>query len=144
MAYVTRLNQGYMDGLYNREINPELSNRPGSEYDEGYLVGSSDREAMQAAGTNPPKLLGFYEESDLPIKKGQEVIIKKGTVVKVIGREPKPAGRTYKIKVNHVGCGNTFYIGHNFNKEYIRPTPPVVVWAGPGGLWASADMNDFL
>jgi len=34
---------------------------------------------------------GYYADHELPIKKGQMVTIKKGTIVKVVGKDPKPS-----------------------------------------------------
>jgi hypothetical protein len=139
--YTSPLHQGYLDALYGKDQDPEQTC---SEYEEGYIVGLCDRDEL-AAGTQPPKFLGCYREDDLPIKRGQEVIIPKGTMVKVVGKPAKPAGRTYKITVAHVNSGNTFYVkGSAFRKEYIRPTSPKVVWPGTGGYWAEADLNDIL
>lgn len=79
--------------------------------------------------------VGFHAPETLPIKAGDVVTIKKGVIVKTVGREPKPAGRTYKIKVHHVGCG---MVAHNGNPAWN----PTVVWPGPGGYWSEVDIND--
>lgn len=139
--YKSPLHTGYMDALYGKDQDPEQTN---PEYEEGYIVGLYDRDAL-VSGTRPPRFLGFYREEELPIKKGQVVVIPKGTVIKVVGKEPKPAGRTYSVTVSHVNAGSTFYAqGSAFRKEYVRPTAPKVVWPGTGGYWAEADLNDIL
>jgi hypothetical protein len=139
--FTSPLHQGYMDALYGKDQDPEQTC---PEYEEGYTVGLYDRDEM-VAGTRPPKFLGCYREEDLPIKRGQEVTVLKGTIVKVVGKPAKPAGKTYKIKVNHVNSGSTLYVqGSAFRREYVRPTSPKVVWPGAGGYWAEADLNDFL
>lgn len=76
---------------------------------------------------------GYYEKHELPLKPGQMVTIKKGTVIKTVGKDPKPAGRTYKIEIHHILCGMT---------DGEKKTPPKVVWPGPGGYWSEADIND--
>ena len=139
--YISPLHQGYMDALYGKDQDPEHNS---SEYEEGFIVGLYDRDEIPV-GKRPPRFLGYYQEEDLPIKRGQEVIIPKGTMVKVVGKPAKPAGRTYKVTVNHVNSGSTFYAqGSAFRNEYVRPTPPKVIWPGTGGYWAEADLNDLL
>jgi hypothetical protein len=137
--FKNQLHQGYMDAFYGKD--PEQTN---PEYEEGYLVGLYDRDSL-AAGTEPPKFLGHYAEENLPIRRGQAVVIPKGTIVKVVGKDPKPAGRTYSIKVDHVNSGGILYVqGSAFRREYVRPTSPKVVWPGTGGYWAEADLNDLI
>lgn len=92
---------------------------------------------------------GYYEDRELPLKRGQMVTIKKGTIVKTLGKEPKPAGKTYKVKVHHFMCGQTETKltqdkepPHKFIEEKIHKMDPTVEWAGPGGYWTSADLND--
>lgn len=96
------------------------------------------------------RFVGYYQDSDLPdaVQQGRKVTIKKGTMVKVFGREPKPAGKTYKITVNHIMPGVTV-IDHKrdektgkFVETRTHESNPRVCWPGPGGLWAEADMND--
>ena len=72
--------------------------------------GLCDRDELKV-GTRLPQFLGYYREEDLPIKKGQTVVIPKGG---------------------------------GFRKDYVRLTSPKVVWAGAGGYWAKADLNDIL
>jgi len=139
--YTSPIHQGYMDAFYGKDQDPEQTS---PEYEEGYLVGLYDRDELKV-GTRPPQFLGYYREEDLPIKKGQTIVIPKGTIVKVVGKDPKPAGRTYSITVDHVNAGSTFYTqGSAFRKDYVRPTSPKVVWPGAGGYWAEADLNDIL
>ena len=98
------------------------------------------------------RFVGYYQDSDLPdaVQQGRKVTIKKGTMVKVFGREPKPAGKTYKITVNHIMPGITNIedvIDRSGDKprllkKHTHESNPRVCWAGPGGLWAEADMND--
>lgn len=102
--------------------------------------------------TPEPRFLGYYETRELPlaVRPGRMVTIKKGTIVKTVGREPKPAGRTYKVKVNHILPGIT-RIERKVNYEVTPPhsyeertheSNPKVVWAGPGGYWSEVDLND--
>jgi hypothetical protein len=86
------------------------------------------------------KFFGNYDTAELPIKPGMTVTIKKGTMVKTVGREPKPAGRTYKVKVNHILSGVTRHRNHR--EDEVDFQNPKVVWAGPGGYWSEVDIND--
>lgn len=84
------------------------------------------------------KFNGFHDTFDLPIKRGQIITIKKGTMVKTVGKEAKPAGRTYRVAVNHLLPGVT----ERINGEQVHKSNPKVVWAGAGGYWSEADIND--
>jgi len=83
---------------------------------------------------------GYCPEHRLPIKRGQTVTIKKGTMVKTVGKPEKAAGRTYKIKVHHLMCGSVEYTSHH--GELVHAVNPKVCWPGPGGYWSEADIND--
>lgn len=87
----------------------------------------------QAGVTATPRIEGYC--AVLPIKKGDTVLIRKGTPVKTVGREPRFAGRTYRVRVHHTLCG----VNHADGKPAQNPK---VVWAGPGGYWTQADIND--
>jgi hypothetical protein len=82
---------------------------------------------------------GYHDERTLPIKQGMTVTIKKGTMVKTFGKDPKPAGKTYKVKVVFLGCGQN---AHVYRGEAIPAVNPSVSWAGPGGYWSDVDIND--
>lgn len=93
------------------------------------------------------RLEGYHET--LPIKRGDIVLIKKGTMIKTVGKEPRPAGKTYKIKVDHTLPGRSEIKlrqndtpPHGFWEERINHENPKVVWPGPGGYWSEADIND--
>jgi len=78
---------------------------------------------------------GFHDKRTLPIKPGQMVTIKKGVMVRTVGREPKPAGKTYRVKVAHLLSGA-------FRPGDSECQNPSVCWAGPGGYWSEVDIND--
>lgn len=84
--------------------------------------------------------LGYHEDKDMPVKRGDTVTIVKGTIVKTVGKDPKPAGRTYKVKVHHTLCGSIRYRDHW--ETMVDATNPKVCWPGPGGYWSEADLND--
>jgi len=101
--------------------------------------------ANEQIGHVEMKYVGYHDPRILPLKNGDIVTIKKGTPVTFRG-ETLPAGRTYKIKINHVLCGITLSDG---DREYLKrhgrigkDENPKVVWAGAGGYWAEADIND--
>jgi len=125
---------GYMCGL--RGEDPE--DGYGEGYELGWLAGAEDRAAgKKAIG------LGYIADEYLPVKPGDVVTIPKGVVTKTIGKPPKPAGRTYKVKVDHTLPGSNAYLeGNAFRRGVVRPTGPKVRWAGTGGYWAEADLDD--
>jgi len=126
---------GYLAGLRGEDPDSEMSHVH-SNYDEGWLMGDADRER----GVPAPKYLGYHD--DLPIKQGQIVTIKKGTMVRCNG-VTKPAGRTYKITIHHILPGQNLYVEGNAFRRTVHPVmTPKVVWPGSGGYWAEADIND--
>jgi hypothetical protein len=86
------------------------------------------------------KFIGYYDESELPIKTGDFVTIRKGTIVHTIGREPRPARKTYKIKINHILNGVMRYRDHS--GQPVECQNPRVRWPGPGGYWSDVDINE--
>lgn len=95
---------------------------------------------------------GYKEDENLPIRKGQIVTIKKGTVIRTMHPDPakktKIAGRTYKVKVHHVLNGMSEH-KHVWDQEarcyadsYIPINNPSVRWPGEGGYWFEVDIND--
>lgn len=55
------------------------------------------------------KFIGYH--SSLPIKQGQTITIKKGMPVRTLKHGVTGAGRTYKVKVNHILNGQTLTVG---------------------------------
>lgn len=78
----------------------------------------------------------------LPIKRGDTVIIKKGTIIYVVGQEPKPAGRTYQVKVHSLSPGQNRPVGHPQHDPSYGVQNPRIVWPGSGGYWTECDVND--
>jgi hypothetical protein len=85
---------------------------------------------------------GYVEDKNsYPFKKGDIVIIPKGTYIKTTGGRPDgPAGKTYKVKIDHFisGC---YYEDSSYG---YRIDNPIVRWAGTGGYWHDVDINDIL
>lgn len=103
------------------------------------------------------RYFGYYDSQDLPIKAGDTVTIRKGTVVKNV-RYPggqKAAAKTYKVRVDHVLNGtNDFVLDDQGRQQLDRNRPgyvlmkpikaPSIRWPGPGGYWSEVDINDVL
>jgi hypothetical protein len=93
---------------------------------------------------------GYHDEHDLPVKAGDTVTIVKGTLIRTTMPVPgkkayqaKIAGRTYKVKVDHILNGMTI------TEEFVRngetaghKQNPSVRWGGTGGYWFQVDIND--
>lgn len=108
----------------------------------------------------------------MDIKKGDHVVIKKGTQVRTTGAvRNKVAGRTYKVKVHHTYRAHIVTPAvavrgyqdvlarrgidikalqalqvtnpHAFwREESVVLTSAVVCWAGSGGYWHEADVEE--
>ena len=107
--------------------------------------------------------LGYNDISTLPVKKGNQVYIPKGTLVKSM--HPQKGNFISKrgqwVSVHHMGCGQTVpeddydrHYKHNFpdapkdlkyeerfNQVGYATMNPTVVWPGAGGYWCEVDIN---
>ncbi len=123
------------------------------------------------------KYEGYYTDSELPIKPGTKVRLKKGTMLNSMHPSkdgPYECGRTMTIEIDHVlnGISKPAYmllyernrhgadspllgnidwdeVGRTYHENtaesYKKMFPvqnPRVVWAGAGGYWVEADIND--
>jgi hypothetical protein len=94
--------------------------------------------------TEPKRFVGPFGK--LQVRRGNIVVIRKGTVIQTL-HPAKPreisAGRTYKVKVDHVFNGwiNEDY-DHSNDRRIVRLHNPRIEWAGQGGYWCSVDAND--
>jgi hypothetical protein len=92
------------------------------------------------------KFVGHHEASTLPIKQGDIVTIRKGTVCRCRGAE-RVAGRTYKIKVWSIGIGGEWdslkpgHKGANADGVVHTVINPTITWVGAGGYWCDVDSN---
>lgn len=65
---------------------------------------------------------GYHESVDLPFKRGQDIVIPPG--VEVVSTNPKR--RRYKtnrrtvVRIDHLGCGRSFCVGHAFEETGER------------------------
>lgn len=88
-----------------------------------------------------PVYLGYHDQHDLPVRQGQWVRIRKGTIIRStqIGSPPFVAGRTYVVVVRSLDTGTAEFV----HAGRVWPAQnPRVVWVGSGGYWFSADVND--
>ena len=97
------------------------------------------------------RYVGYHEEADLPIKRGDQVTIPKGTTIRTTHPRRSPsyvAGRTYKIKVFTMmrGSSDTKHEWNDATQKYdqvrIPRDNPAVEWPGEGGYWCWVDIND--
>ena len=125
--------------------------------------------------------LGFHRPEELPIKRGQELTIPKGTIYQHRGKLHETR-RAHKVKVQSVLGGMSYCVGHRYNDGDVRfsysnrrdrdnikaaygtdvlaqlwplmtirenslflpISNPEVTWAGAGGYWSDADINQFV
>ena len=129
-----RLHQGYVDALFGRK--PDQASL---SYENGYLHGLYDRDAELAKDPNwvPPQYLTL--DNTPPFKKGDKVVVPKGTPVRRIGKGTVSAGRTHSVTLHDVYPMVEAYTC--YDGEFKRPRPPQAVWAGAGGYWADADIT---
>lgn len=132
--HVSLVHQGYMSGINGEDPDEEAAKC--SEYELGWLAGYEDR----GKGMLPQKYLG---PCDLPIHRGDEVVIPKGTAVEHRG-STKVTRRDTKVTLHDVYRGMPAYIGLDNRKVVIRPTDSQVLWAGSGGYWSRANLSDVL
>lgn len=124
-----------MDGLNGAD--PDESASRCDEYELGWLAGAEDRQN----GFQAP---AYFGPCELPIRRGAEVVIPKGTKIEHRGivRESK---RDSKVRLHDVYPGGPAYVDYGHSGEkVIRPTAAQVLWAGSGGYWARASLADVL
>ena len=92
------------------------------------------------------KFVGFHEDHEIPLKKGDIVTIRKGTKIRTTMPRPEDrfriAKRTYKVRVDHVLNGMNRPVGHPGHQPSYPVNSPAVRWPGSGGYWFEADVND--
>jgi len=89
--------------------------------------------------TQDGKCIGYFSDlSILPFKKGDTVIIPKGTKYHSMkDGEYHIAGKSYKVKIDHILCGAEY-----MERGEMIVQNPEVSWAGSGGYWNRCDIND--
>lgn len=141
---VTLLNDYEERELFRNDFNSAMSSfelRTKCTYNEAKHVvlaialnfGLISRESVKT-------FMGHCKDQDLPIKPGMTVTIKKGVLVKTVGKPPHLAGKTYKVKVHHLLPGSNQY--RDYHGDISAAQNPKIVWPGPGGYWSEVDIND--
>ena len=84
------------------------------------------------------RYIGYCEIASLPIKPGDHVRIPAGIKVHSMRTgETKFSGKSYKVRVDHCLSGAEYDLD---GKHIIQN--PQVSWAGTGGYWMRADINE--
>jgi hypothetical protein len=97
---------------------------------------------------NTKRFEGYHEDHEIPVKKGDRVTIRKGTMIRTRspaitgGYKSKVTGRTYKVTVDHVLNGMNKPVGDERHNPSYAVQPPSVRWPGTGGYWFEVDIND--
>lgn len=99
-----------------------------------------DDSRVQTVSQSNRRLEGYHDA--LPVKAGDVVLIRKGTRVKTVQQDERRSLRTYRVCVHHTLCGQNHPAGHPRHDPAYPVENPKVVWAGPGGRWSEADIND--
>lgn len=93
------------------------------------------------------RFVGYCPDESLPLKRDQFVTIPKGTKIRSTNpaRRESVAGRAYKVRIHHFMPGMT--ISPSVCRYDRGETPghksnPQIVWAGAGGYWYEAEVND--
>ena len=84
--------------------------------------------------------IGYHDDHELPLKRGDVVTIKKGTVIKFRGGT-KLAGKTYKVTIDHILPGMSRVRRDRHFDDSVTQNPSIR-WPGPGGYWSEVDIND--
>lgn len=88
------------------------------------------------------KFKGCHKDGELPFKRGQEIVVPKGTPVHSMKRGHYVTTRAQTITINHFGCGQSFHIGHlikgqrHAGSHYNRSDIPKLE-----GLYGTADLD---
>jgi hypothetical protein len=85
----------------------------------------------------------------LPVKAGDKVTIRKDATVKTSQGKILTMKNNRRVKVHHVLNGYTVDAADRAYRERhglpdVGVVNPKVVWAGSGGYWHEADINDVL
>jgi hypothetical protein len=83
------------------------------------------------------KYIGYTSETEIPVKQGDKVLIKKGTEIRTSQGDIHFAKRTYTVRVHNILKG----MNSSEGKPLINPS---IRWPGAGGYWNQVDINDIL
>ncbi len=100
----------------------------------GFITDEAERAAywMKEQGREKSRFVASFRPN--PFRSRQRVRLKKGSVVKQIGEEPRTLVRDQVITIDHTTDGYTDgYHGIHVHNPSIR-------WAGSGGYWVDLDL----
>ena len=106
---------------------------------------------------------GYHDDHELPFEKGQIVTIPQGTKIHNVHKGHYVAGRNYKVKIHHFGCGQSKVLymldsrerteygidrqnfsGEEWHNLFYPTQNPQIIWPGVHGYWSRCDINDIL
>lgn len=127
-AHSSYAHMGYLDGIYGRDPNPRLEFA--TDYETGWLHGVEDQGNEEMLAILAP----------VELKRGDTVVVPKGTPLQATGGKSRKAGKTYTVKLHDVYPLNHAHYG--FEGKFVRPKPATVLWAGTGGYWTSTEVRN--
>lgn len=91
--------------------------------------------------------VGFYQDSELPVKQGMEVVIPKG--IRVTSTNPSKkeyvTKRAQTVTVHVVLPGEAWEQAWDLGGAlFAAARNPQVSWAGASGYWCDVELNDIL
>lgn len=90
--------------------------------------------------------VGFHDDAELPIKRGDSVRLRAGAPVRTTHptRRCITNKRTRTVTVLSIDCGQSRCIGYDDagNQIWQHISDPGIRWAGTGGYWHTADLID--
>lgn len=106
------------------------------------------RDTCQRCGRTDGTHVGYHEDAELPIKRGDRVRIRAGAEIRTT--LPDPARRLLinkrprTITVHSMDCGRSDVAGYSpGGLPIFRPLDdPGVCWPGTGGYWHHAKLTD--
>jgi len=67
---------------------------------------------MNIINTGKQKFIGYCEERNFPWKRGETVVLPKGTIVRENNGNPKELKRKQSVKIDHFLSGMSICVGH--------------------------------
>lgn len=128
MNIFSAAHEGYIDGLLGKEPQSTYE-----EYETGWLHGVEDQGKV-----DPSTFETSLKRGDtIRVPKGLELLYNEGTT-----------GRSFSVKLHDVYRMVPAHLDHTHYREsnpsqgfFVKPSPPIVLWAGSGGYWRHAYAN---
>jgi hypothetical protein len=99
-------------------------------------------------GLTDGRHMGYHDDHELPIRRGQCVRLRAGAVLRTTLPDPDKRSlvnkRSRVITVMSIHNGRSKHVGYNDKMEDLwqHLDEPQVVWPGTGGYWHYANMSD--